>query len=661
MAKKKTNDDLIDEIADAAGELARRAGKEMKRALEKGARATGRAIKRGANAAADYIEENVTAEKVKAAVREKITTKEKNIKNLDKKRKSKKKYFPKTQNAAIAVARGYNVSTKAMWNFILAVGLDNKIIDGLQWAWQKSDKPVRNAYLTWYFTLIMAMGGATFGTAKGITAAKEKIEDIRGGGKDSSDSNEQDENPVPSVIQSSETLNPTSADFINQCIAHENITSIPIIYTETYRAIPKVQRFENVWTYGFGMTWILDKHGRLTLRAYADTKANRRNGYTPRKPKESRTMDYDLDVTQVFLRDNIYPSIKKHMKREITANEFYAICVAGYQKPGHIDDICRKLNKAKTPQEIANAFYISKQNSGDYTGTIKRRWVCGMLAAGYITMNDILNADIDAFYAPADLNTFIRNGRFVCDANTINYIMNIRQTKTTLSVVSKLKDGKAALAQLEHGVGRVDTRLVAENTSQEEKQISESMGTLLKATKEYRAGNLSSAAEMYELAIKQDPNNMQAYSDLALVYKKLGDKSHSLGDYEKSLDVVVKCNKQMNANKSLLLDYGVKASSYYNAALARVEMAKIFAAQNNQTQAQRNYKLAIKNLENAIYNCEQGELDDENIQIYQQEINRIRAKLNKVTSFNAGKSKVQQKSENRFLADLAKYNKKSNG
>ncbi len=515
-------------------------------------------------------------------------------------------------------------------------------------------------YLTYWTMLVASFGGAVaIGDAvlsddneapkKEIVKEKRSglvIEDADGAEIDASKSIE---------------LNPQASNFINQCIALENITCIPIIYTETYRAEPVVQQSENVWTHGFGMTWSPDKKGNMTIRDYADTNANRRNGLTPHKPKKSANMDVDIEQTQSFLRGHVYPKIQKYMKRPITESEFYAICVAGYQLEGHIDDICKNLNNAKKPQEIADAFITP--NYAKYGGTPKRRWVCGLLAAGYVTMQDILNADVDNFYR-ADLNTVVRNGHFVTNQQTIDYVLGLAGPgeKKTSSVVRQTADGRLALQQMD---GFTMQKTVATVESETDKQISESMSLLLQADEKYRAGELEKAVQIYEQAIEKDLDNMEAYSSLALAYKRLGDKKNSINYYEKCIAVVKKGNARMNANKSLLLDRGVKASSYYNAGQAREEIAKIYRDKGDKAQAIMNYNMAIKNYQTAQENAEMADLSSARRKSYQDAVNRVMQQLeilnkknDKRQALNKGVREIYQKNAK---SDIFLYGKEFNG
>ena len=371
-------------------------------------------------------------------------------------------------------------------------------------------------YLT-YWSMLVATAGGALAVGEAVMpddkdAPKKEVKDITRPGLVITGAD-------GAVVDTSKeiVLDPAAPEFINQCIALENITCIPIVYTETYRADPVVQAKENVWTHGWGMTWSPDKNGEMTVRDYADTPANRKKGFKPHKPKKSANMDEDMEQTQAYLREHVYPKIKQHMTRPITENEFFGICVAAYQLPGHTDEICKNLNKAKTPQQIADAFITP--NYEKYGGTPKRRWVCGMLAGGFITLQDILNADIDNFYK-ADVTTMVRNGHFVTNENTIKYVLGLPGTQKTSAMLRQTTDGRLAISQL--GSFEMPKTVAAVETV-EDKKISESMSQLVQAGAEYRSGRLENAAQLYEKAIEKDPDNMEAYSSLALTYKKLGD------------------------------------------------------------------------------------------------------------------------------------------
>ena len=392
------------------------------------------------------------------------------------------------------------------------------------------------------------------------------------------------------------------------------------------------------------MTWSRDANGRMKIRDYDDSEYNRNK---PHKPEPDANMDASIEDTQQYLKDYVYGQIKDNMTREMTAMEFVALCVAGYQLPGHIPLMCQQLSNAKTPQEIADAFMTPTMYN--YGGTPKRRWVCGMLAAGYITLEDVLNADVDAFYGP-DQNTFIRKGHFICLPATIEYVMSLERSHSTREVVESLNDGQLALNQLGKGVRVHRVEVEKDNESE---QIEESMTTLISAKKMYDKGDFESAAELFERAIKEDPNNMEAYSSLALTYKKLGDKNKSLEYYEKCTETVKECNAYMNQHRDLLYDAVVKASSYYNAGLAREAMAKIYEDKGESGNAQANYNKALQNYKTARENAIKAKIDTN---VYDNAINRITKIINggKKVAFDKANKKLKKKAQESKLLQTEK-------
>ncbi len=406
--------------------------------------------------------------------------------------------------------------------------------------------PDLTAHILYYLMFAMAFGG--------VKVANK----IRQGENDAKPQDIEVVIPAQQVdkVDMNAMLDPQSPDFIDQCVALENITCIGLIYTETYRATPKVQPSENVWTHGFGLTWSLDKNGKF-VRDYADTKSNRRKKLKLHKPAQVRTADQDLDETQVFLRQRIYPQIQKYMKRPMTVAEFIAVCIAGYQLEGHIDTICEKLSVAKNQRQIADAFMAPDMKR--YEGTHKRRWVSAALATGRISMKDILDADIDNFYKGA-LSRFTKDKkRFILDDQTVEYVMNIPRDTRTLDVVSGLADGRVALAQL----GIDPSEIVIKYTA-----------SYADAIALFRDEQYDLAAQKFQDLISENPKDIGLYNDLAATY-------NNLGRYDDAIDV---SNQALNIGGKKL----AVAAAYYNAAVA-------YEKKGDLQRALANYKLAVRN------------------------------------------------------------------
>jgi len=192
--------------------------------------------------------------------------------------------------------------------------------------------------------------------------------------------------------------------------------------------------------------------------------------------------------------------------------------------------------------------------------------------------------------------------------------------------------------------------IVKHNKSKVENDtINPSMEKVLDGDAAFNTKDYKNAIKCYTDAISLDEDNMEAYSSLALAYKKLGDQTHSISDYESSLQAVKACNARMNKNKSLLHDPEIKAATYYNAGLAREEIAKLQIKANNIAGAIENYVKAKQNFVTAYNNAEEAE-NAERMILYKQaqkrmddKVSEIEKSVKKKDSFKAGQNKIVKK------------------
>ena len=156
-------------------------------------------------------------------------------------------------------------------------------------------------------------------------------------------------------------------------------------------------------------------------------------------------------------------------------------------------------------------------------------------------------------------------------------------------------------------------------------------------------------------ALQVNPDNMEAYSSLALTYKMLGDKNKSKDYYQKCIDIVNKCNSYMNSNKSMLLDRRVKAMTYYNAGLARMGMGRLAEKDGNISEAKKEYNLAKGNFNTALENAKMIDLDSDIINIYEKAIEDAKSKIDalKKLAFNQSTGKVKNQSD---ILDASRMN-----
>jgi len=389
---------------------------------------------------------------------------------------------------------------------------------------------------------------------------------------------------------------------------------------ETYRDTPARHLGESRYTRGPGLTWHYTRDGAGRLHQYANDKNT---------PVIGRDGNYEQG--QMHLEFETFRKIRANAsdKQNITNRHVIGIALAGYQRPGDIVGIIGKIDAAQTKQEVADAFlhfYGMSKKSKYFTGSLKRRWFCAALACGVITVDDFLDMQRDAFSA-VEVNSIYRNGHFKLDAATVQYALSRvkkeNPNNTCCEFLNEFKTGRDILKRLNHGgqTKTIDFSLEAASTASE----NQSIRLLTQADTQYRAKNYSAAAQLYAQAIDSDPDNMEAYSSLALAYKKLGDEKNSVEYYQKCCDAVKRGNARMNANKTLLYDADVKAATYYNAGLAREAMADLYAARGDRQNAARNYDLAAKNYKTAISNVERGDNNPARINAY----SRAMARANK--------------------------------
>jgi len=320
----------------------------------------------------------------------------------------------------------------------------------------------------------------------------------------------------------------------------------------------------------------------------------------PKTP--ARTFDQNYEQVRMHLEYETLPKLAR-IARDTNVDERLAVALiyAGYQRLSDMSGIAQRASTAQTPQQVADAFQYFHNMPKKYKyGSLKRRWVCAAYAVGAITADDLLKMSRDAFSA-LEVNNIYRNGHFLLGAETVKFVLSrTNKNESVETFLAGFPAGQKILGGKEQKVFEPFLNLAMDVVA--DAGIEKSMRSLNGGEQLMRQKKYADAVRAFQQAIDQDPDNMQAYSDLAFAYKKLGDQNKSVDYYEKAAATVVQCNRRMNANKSLLFDYTVKATSYYNAGTAREEMAKIYMAGSQKKLARENYAKALKNYQNALYN-----------------------------------------------------------
>ncbi len=472
-----------------------------------------------------------------------------------------------------------------------------------------------SGHMTYYFLVLMLFASVYLTASIDKTPVKEK-------------KNNKKEVAVKKKKVIPKTIDPGSVDFYEQCKMLEDGALVAIIYAETYREIPKQQYDEDVYTIGFGLTWDLDKNGNLIRNYVVPTKGEPAHKPTP------KNMDEGLEIFRAFMKRDVYPKIKRHVKRPITPNEFYALCIALYQTPSHDKYIGPKLTAAKTSQEIADAFIAGlDQMKKGWGGTINRRWICGAMASGEIDLKDILNCYTDGFFAARE-NVFYdkKNKSFRMDAKTVDYMLNVKQLgkhKKTIEYINELKirDDLLAIA----GAEEIDFYKTEkkDDIGRREKRILNAANTA------YAEQDYDKAADKFEKLTKMKNATFELNSSLVLSLYKQGSLETSnrkkIKIYKEGIEAFLEVrDKILNDSYENII---VNASLNYNAAKIYSELGLIYENDSKKTEAVANYTFAIKACETAkdvlIANAF-AKKEQDKINIYNDMIKSLKASLKRV-------------------------------
>ena len=438
------------------------------------------------------------------------------------------------------------------------------------------------------------------------------------------------------------STNQSKSQFVKQAVQeYWDEIAVALTELETYRATPKLHSGEARYTNGLGLTWYYwyDDNGKLHQRA--NKKSN--------TPTLSKKQVYE-QVRRHLIYETLpvlYEAIKPY--NNITPQMQIALIMAGYQRPADMKNIVKKLAVAKNAQQVADAFAdVSNVPTKWRDGTLVRRYTCALYAIGAISAEQMLDWARDSF-SMINVNTVYKNGHFVITQQNVEYLLgrSRKNTNTVREFLGDFSTGRDIVAEIK----KSDKRFKFDE-KQQESSSEKSMVLVNKADKKFKKGKYADAEKLYVEALSVNPDNMEAYSSLALVYKMLGDENKSEEFYEKCIETVVKCNDHMNANKSMLLDRRVKAMTYYNAGLARYEMGRMAQESGNIAKAKEQYQLAQKNFKTAKNNAEMIGLDPEVVDIYEKAIQDANKSIDslKKLAFNVSAAKVKNSS---VMGDLS--------
>ncbi len=440
--------------------------------------------------------------------------------------------------------------------------------------------PILASYLLYYLLLF----GVTFGGTTAIDgfvdddADKKKKELVQDNEKQSRDDD---------VISYEDVLDdnvsdivPEDAEFVSRVLdKYWPEIAVGLTELETYRNKPTVHAGETRATNGLGVTWDYSYNGkRLEQKAC-----------TKNSPVRDKNGNYEQ--CRLHLIKETLPRLQGAIsgKGDFTDRQLVALVLAGYQRPADMRNIADAISKAKNTQQVADAFAYYPGREVWRAGTLKRRWICAAYATGWISAQDLLNMDVDAF-STVELSTVYRGGHFIFGEKTVAYVLSrVRGDKNTVrEFLGDFSSGMDIITKIEN----MDVSQVQESGGAGQSVIEESMGYLVEANALYKGGNYQAAIGLYEKAIDVDPDNLEAYSSLSLMYIKRGNDNKSIDDYKASIKIIDKALGRVKSSKNLVADDETMASSYYNSGVAKEAVADIYKGQNKSKKAKEFYDAA---------------------------------------------------------------------
>ena len=304
------------------------------------------------------------------------------------------------------------------------------------------------------------------------------------------------------------------------------------------------------------------------------------------------------NLTDAWLREKIYPNMKREFKCSMPANVFVSLAVAAYNAGENIymngnsgQSVADVVNSGKSVEKIADAYVraFGKARGTRWGGMPNKYGVCTLYMLGKVSDNAILNSVGEA---PYGIEEFVRAAQkddrnfdvkkmalgrlLIYDGNNYdskpNGVLEYDVDSMLLNVKNRITKGTkqepvyAYLTEEEAETIRqgflfessvVDFMQEYEKTPVAQQSESEKLneeGELL-----FYAGKYDNAEKKYKLALEKDDRNYIVYSNLSILY-------YHKGEYQKGLEVV---QNLIKSEKIKSMPKDMKSYSYYNAALCR--------------------------------------------------------------------------------------------
>ena len=350
------------------------------------------------------------------------------------------------------------------------------------------------------------------------------------------------------------------------------------------------------------------------------------------------TISYDENriLVHEFYKQYIFPQIKQAFTTPIDAHLFIELCIGSYNRGAGIynaqgKDIKEAINAGDSLENIVNKFVDFHTPGND--GLFPKYGIAAHRALGHISDVDVLDASANSVYSFSEQDLW-QDGKLKPYENVA------QDLKGFVDLVVK-KNGKT---YNQHKVreylypeeidiitrgGLFDTTAILSEqiqTNQETiaEQLNEQAETLLDS------GDYKAALEKFYEVLNMNPNMHIVYSNLSLVYYKLGQ-------YENGVNIVRDFIKSQYFASA---PAAVKGYTYYNVAL---NYEKLGDSAKDDKQKIEYYNRAQKNIEigEKVAKTKYYTLD-----------NRINTKLSELTNtkqkvFDKGTQKIKSKQNNK--------------
>ena len=504
------------------------------------------------------------------------------------------------------------------------------------------------AYATYYAMLLGLLGGAygVYNKDNIKENIKDRIENLK------------------RVLKPKKTIYDVKSDSFKQDFLDEQWPEIVVglLEFETYRTIPKPQGTEKRQTYGPGVTWVYENG--VQNKCIGDY-VNKAKGFSE---KEVWNQVRQHCLYQGECMSKIQQEAKKYGFETLSDNQILALLLVGYQLPSrlsdgsykdandkyhHYDGIIHRLKDAgDNKQKIVDAFIAGPEVLEKYRkGTNVRSWWCAMLYTGKVSVDEFLDMKRDVF-SRINLGTVMKHKHFAYDDASVKYAMEKIESVTkdeqekakeknqtdALITVREFMNSQSVLQGLDKQVGGKTVRYVNIDLEPDNK----SMEQMLAGLKAYESQDYDKAIKHYKKAIKLDETNMEAYSSLALSYKKRGDITNNISDYEKAIQVVQDLAKETSqATEEDFFDYGIMAAAYFNSGMAYEESAKIYESNGNMAKAKESYNNALQDYRTARDNAKKADISTK---VYDQAVDRLeKVVIDKKDAFTKATTKLKDK------------------